>query len=129
MSGSLPRAPQTYRASWPGALIIGVAFLALMGAALLTQHRIAVSVAVTEKPRCTSDTTGRSFLPMADGRTCRELTFDRVTSEIVESRTRPCWQPDLEDGAELVTAPIPAASTPRSGNRNGFRWGQTAPGG
>lgn len=129
MPGPPPRDPQTYRASWPGALIIGAAFLALMGAALLTQHRIAVSVPVTERPGRAPETTGRSFLPTADGRTCRELTFDRVTSEIVESRTRPCWQPDLSDDAELATAPIPAAGAPRNSSRNGFRWGQTAPGG
>ncbi|MBX3553931.1 MAG: hypothetical protein KIT85_12405 [Pseudolabrys sp.] len=130
MPGHLPRHPQTYRASWPGALIIGVAFLALMGAALLTQHRSAVSVPVIQKQARAPDTTGRSFLPTADGRTCRELTFDRVTSEIIESRTRACWLPEVSDEPEFVTAPVPAAgNASRNGARNGFRWGQTAPGG
>lgn len=125
MHGHLSRHPQTYRASWLGVLIVGAAFLALMSAALLSQHRVAVSVPVTTKQGRAPDTTGRSFLPMADGRTCRELTFDRVTSEIVESRTRACWLPDVSDEPDRVTAPVPA----KRGARNGFRWGQATPGG
>lgn len=125
MPGRQPRQPQISRASWSGVLIIGAAFLALMGAALLTQHRIAVSVPVTNKQARAPETIGRSFVPMADGRTCRELVFDRVTSEIVESRTRACWLPDVSDEPDMVTTPVPTNSR----NRNGFRWGQGTPGG
>lgn len=122
MPGRLSRRPQIYRASWLSVLIIGAAFLALMGAALLTQHHIAVPV--VEKQARAPETIGRSFVPMADGRTCRELVFDRVTSEIVESRTRACWLPEISDEPEMVTAPVPANSR----NRSGFRWGKTTGG-
>ncbi|MGN6460021.1 MAG: hypothetical protein ACTHLY_02335 [Pseudolabrys sp.] len=124
MPGRLSHHPQTYRASWLGVLIIGAAFLALMGAALLTQHHIGLAVPVADKQARAPETIGRSFVPMADGHTCRELVFDRVTSEIVESRTRACWLPEISDEPDMVTAPVPTSSR----NRNGFRWGKTTGG-
>lgn len=117
-----PRHPQSNFAFWSGVTIMGIAFLALIGTALLTRSRVAVSVPVTAKQPRAPELAGRSFLPLPDGRTCRELIFDRVTNEIVESRTRACGQPGVTEEPDAAIA-----EGLNRGARNGFRWGQTAP--
>ncbi len=58
---------------------------------------------------------GRATFPLGDGKTCRELVFDRGKGDIVDSVTAPC------DSIARKTYVEP----PRQGADNGFLWGRS----
>jgi len=73
--------------------IVCITFAAVFGAALGIDRILRsgpTEAEMTTAERIKADTTTRSRIPLADGKTCREMVFDRNTGNIIESTTALC---------------------------------------
>ncbi|HVV61061.1 MAG TPA: hypothetical protein VHD14_04820 [Pseudolabrys sp.] len=66
-------------------LVLGVA--ALVGGNLVLRKQQPMLTIASED---ITNSAGRASYPLADGSTCREVAFDRVSGEIISSFTHPC---------------------------------------
>lgn len=121
--------PNATHGASTGILVIAALFvallLALICAVLLTgNHSTNTSATVPlhhGKLKRAPETIGRASFPLSDGKTCREMVFDRHNNDIIDSETRPCRAPRFNDDHWLDMLPQVA---PRRA-RNGFSWGRS----
>ena len=94
-------------------LVVCAAFVALLGAASFFSVRM---TAPAPQPEATAaqSAASRGFFALPDGKNCRQVLFDRDTSDIIESVTRPC--DSIAHGA--------AARPPYAPIRSEFSWGK-----
>lgn len=97
----------------------------LIISAFMLDERVTVTTELPQgKLRRPAETIGTAAYPLADGKTCRELVFDRFSSEIIESKTRLCREPRFGEKNWTDLLPmIPPAAPGRAGN--GFKWGKS----
>jgi hypothetical protein len=95
------------------AAIIGAAFLVLASAVFLAQPNAGIG-GRTDQPTTAAIAKGRAAFPLADGVTCRELVFDRLKGDIVDSNTAPC---DTISRKAYI-------EPDRNGTSTGFTWGR-----
>ena len=70
-----------------GAIVLLLGLAALLGGNMvLHKQQPALSVASDD----ITNSAGRASYPLADGSTCREVTFDRTNGDIISSFTHPC---------------------------------------
>jgi hypothetical protein len=104
---------------------ITAGFIVLIVSAFLLEGRVTVTAQLPhDKPVRAAETIGTAAYPLADGKTCRELVFDRFNSEIIESKTRRCREPRLGEKNWTDLLPIPPPVEPGRAS-NGFRWGKS----
>jgi len=120
-----PRAAGAPTGTLAGILVIAALFatllLALIGAVLLADGRTAVTAPLHYgKRERAPETIGRASFPLADGKTCREMVFDRHNNDIIDSETRPCRAPRLNDDSWVDMLPL----VPPRRATNGFTWGR-----
>jgi hypothetical protein len=122
-----PQTPATYfsRGTAIAAAAITACFIVLIVSAFMLAERTTVTAALpAAKQARPAETLGTAAYPLADGKTCRELVFDRFNSEIIESKTRRCREPRFgaENWSDLLPM-MPAAGPGRASN--GFKWGKS----
>ena len=127
MSAPAPlfRMPRFSRGTTIAVSAIVGGFLMLIASALLIGGHTSVTATLpTAKQVRPAETIGTAAYPLADGKTCRELVFDRSSSEIIESKTRRCREPHFgaDNWSDLL--PMPPPVTPGRAS-NGFRWGKS----
>jgi len=125
MSRRLFRMPHFSRGTAIAVSAIAGGFLVLIVSALLIDGRTSVTATLpTGKQVRPAETIGTAAYPLADGKTCRELVFDRSSSEIIESKTRQCREPHF--GADNWSDLLPTRPSIAPGRAsNGFRWGKS----
>jgi hypothetical protein len=70
-----------------GAIVILFVIAALLGGNMvLHKQQPALTIASDD----ITNSAGRASYPLADGSTCREVTFDRTNGDIISSFTHPC---------------------------------------
>jgi hypothetical protein len=126
--GMLPQAPATRttyfsRGTALAASAIAAGFIVLIVSAYLLEKRtIVTSQLPVGKQTRPVETIGTAAYPLADGKTCRELVFDRFSSEIIDSKTRLCREPRFDDKNWMDLLPVQPPPSHRTGN--GFKWGK-----